>query len=111
MQMMTYRQGDVKLIEVSDIDTSNFIEVPREDNAIVLAHGEVTGHKHQIRPEYCDDGLFVTDPANNNRYLKLAVEGFLTHEEHLPIKIKPNKLYRVLTQVEYEAGELVPVVD
>ena len=41
------RQGDVSLIQVSAIP-SNAVEIKTEQNRVVLAYGEVTGHAHAI---------------------------------------------------------------
>lgn len=44
------RQGDILLIRLSTkVDTDGLSVIPREgDGAVVLAHGEVTGHRHRF---------------------------------------------------------------
>ena len=95
--MTMYRQGDVLLIRVDDIDTT----APQQrDTAgrIVLAYGEVTGHAHAIH----DHGvtLYGTDLAE--RFLEVLTEGgaILSHEEHGPIQL-PEGNYRVVRQREW----------
>lgn len=39
------RQGDV-LIWSDGKPIAASVEIPREEGAVILAHGEVTGHKH-----------------------------------------------------------------
>lgn len=48
--MTMYRQGDVLLIEVKDLP-SGATTVPIDDDGIVLALGEATGHKHLVVSE------------------------------------------------------------
>ena len=90
-----YRQGDVLLLEVDFIPTSN-----REDdsNGILLAFGEKTGHKHILK------GHFVTafkEIYGPNRYVHVGDRALLVHEEHLPFLIQAGN-YRVVQQRFYK---------
>jgi hypothetical protein len=98
-----YRQGDVLIIPISQIP-ENAIEEKREKR-IVLAYGEVTGHAHAIHKLSAK-----TFAANDNRYLRLAEDSLLIHEEHDPIKL-PSGDYKVLIQKEYTPEEIRNVAD
>lgn len=96
-----YRQGDVLLVPV------NKDEVRREDmelwprakgQGVILASGEATGHHHRVREpfvaEYRDEGA---------RFLFVGSHGgTITHEEHDPIALPPNTVFRIVQQREYE---------
>ena len=97
--MKQYRHGDLLIVAVD--------EIPIEADAkagLVLAYGEVTGHKHQL-----DIGeLFET--KNGELYLKLNKFGHLTHEEHEKIDL-PKGNYRVIRQREYFPERIRQVAD
>jgi len=91
-----YRQGDVLLIAVDDIDTTARQKRDAK-HRIVLAYGEVTGHAHAIHDKAAT--LYGTDLEN--RFLDVLAEGGVTlsHEEHAPIHL-PHGAYRVVRQRE-----------
>src|SRR3989344_4173573 len=70
-----YRQGDVLLVEI-DVPNAKLEEVKE----LVVAEGEVTGHKHVLRgnlwTNHKDKVVVVNEPA------------FLSHEQHGPIKVE-----------------------
>ncbi len=133
-----YRQGDVLIIRISDgkdqrkeVDMSKCMEVPREDGAVVLAHGEVTGHAHRIMDPGChlyvDEGNRLTGEDAMGIVTRLGggavglpepdrllvVEGapvVLKHEEHSPIELAPGQ-YVVRRQREYDPEALRAVED
>lgn len=76
------RQGDVFVEhKPKPISTEGFVEIPREDGGVVLAHGEMTGHKHQLRePGICQ----LRNEATGERFVVVDVAGLLEHEEHVP---------------------------
>jgi hypothetical protein len=87
----TIRQGDVLLIPIDPIsDTQNKL-----DN-LILAHGEVTGHAHQIREGKAE--LFERD---GTLYLRvLSNYAVLSHEEHHALKIAHGS-WMIRIQREY----------
>lgn len=100
-----FRQGDVLLVPV------NRDEVPDRKNmqlrrrmkgqGVILAAGEATGHHHRVREpfvaEYHDGGA---------RFLFVGSHGgTVTHEEHDPIALPPNTVFKIVQQREY-----VPVI-
>lgn len=104
--MRQYRQGDVLLVEVAKADGS---EVSRERGNIVLAHGEVTGHAHEIAAP----GATLTRTPDGKRYLAVLAEAgvSLVHQEHGMLTIEPG-VYEVRRQREWTAeDEVAQVVD
>lgn len=95
-----YRQGDVLLIETNEVIPSDAVEVPREGGAVVLAQGEVTGHRHAIA-----DQAAVLLSFGAERWLRAPVPVVLRHEEHARIEL-PAATYRVILQREYVPNEL-----
>jgi hypothetical protein len=100
-----FRQGDVLVIEVDGIP-SGAVPVSRAAGELVLAHGEVTGHRHAITDPRAEllssrDDLFL-------RVLGSAV--VLTHQEHDPIAVPPGS-YQVIRQREYAPAAPRSVAD
>lgn len=103
------RQGDVLIERREGAEiTPAHKEMPREQGGVVLAHGEVTGHKHQLRdPGVCQ----LRNESTGERLLVVDVAGLLEHEEHVPpIPVAPGA-YEVVQQCEWdwyeEAGRVV----
>ena len=102
--MSIYRQGDVLVRKVRAIP-AKASEAPREGGQIVLAHGEVTGHKHAISSEHAT--LYVEGLL---RYLRVVKPVALHHEEHTEIKLPPGK-YQIVIQREYTPAAIRNVAD
>jgi hypothetical protein len=110
-----FRQGDVLLVPASTRELpANLQPLPRDARGrLVLALGEATGHAHAVSAR---DAELLADPAEvDRRFLRIANEAMLTHEEHAPIPLPPG-LYRVVQQREFvpgsfEAGWFRPVAD
>jgi hypothetical protein len=99
---LSFRQGDVLLVEVDEIPEAATAE-PRSGR-IVLAEGEATGHAHAIRER--DARTFT---YGDERYLLTRSKAQLVHEEHATIEV-PSGAWRVVIQREYEPapGNLRP---
>ena len=94
-----YRQGDVLLIAVDAIP-GRAVPVPRDQGEVVLAYGEVTGHRHAIAEPHAEL-LALPDQEVERRFLRIAGdEARLRHEEHDTITVPPGT-YRVIRQREY----------
>jgi hypothetical protein len=94
-----YRQGDVLLIAVDAIP-GGAVPVPRDQGEIVLAYGEVTGHRHAIT-EPRAELLALPDQEIEHRFLRIVgVQAPLRHEEHDTITVPPGS-YQVIQQREY----------
>lgn len=103
---MMYRQGDVFVKKIGEVDLTNAKEVERENGAIVLAHGEATGHRHAIKSPHAN--LF--DIGGNERVLIVKREVKLEHEEHKTIPFPPG-IYKVKRQREYHPEKIRYVAD
>lgn len=99
MRTDQYRQGDVLIVAVDTIPSDAAV-VPRDEDAVVLAYGEITGHRHAIAEAHADL-LAVPGDDIERRFLRIVGEpARLVHEEHDPITL-PAGCYRVLAQREY----------
>ena len=98
-----YRQGDVLVIAVSSLPKTAVLQ----QGPVILAHGEVTGHAHQI---HSGASLYL-DPETQATYVEIAEAlAELRHEEHATIPL-PNGVYRVIRQREYSPTEIRNVQD
>ncbi len=89
------------------IDLTKLTAVPREGGAIVLAHGEVTGHSHRIPHR---SAKLYRDEADA-RFLRATAPVILRHEEHAPVQL-PTGDYRIVIQrVWTDEDEAVNVQD
>jgi hypothetical protein len=98
--MLQYRQGDVLLLKLDVIPSDLGDPARRENDRVILAHGEVTGHAHAIASPFAT--LFETH--DGDRYLRVDARCDLTHEEHGRVPIEPG-MYRVIRQREYSPSE------
>lgn len=84
------RQGDVLLKPIQSIRGK---QLPH----VVLAEGEITGHKHQI-----SEGTAELYQKDLTLYLRVVSDvAVLSHEEHQPVKI-PQGDWAIHIQREYE---------
>ena len=104
-----YRQGDILIKSVDELDTTNLIELKRDkQDRIVLAYGEVTGHAHAIKNK---NSVLMQDKKTNKIYLMILSNTVdLIHEEHATIKL-PMGNYEVKRQREYTPERIVYVKD
>ena len=99
-------QGDVSIIKIDKIDKklSKFPE-----KGIIVAEGEITGHKHTLVANPKSDIQFGQD--ENGFYLKVNKgTATLTHQEHKEITI-PQGLYFIGSQYEYDELKERKVMD
>lgn len=96
------RQGDVLVMQIDARPQGDWKRLRRsKDKAVVLANGEVTGHRHVVR----DPGVCMLRAEGiGDRVMTVAREALLTHEEHSPISI-PKGEHIVRIQREW-AGEI-----
>lgn len=100
--MKWIRHGDVILEKVNDIPKGKKKEV----KSIVLAEGEVTGHKHILSGEQ----ILVTE-NKDSRFIETLSDTKLVHEEHNTLDI-PKGQYKVYIQREVDlANEVRQVMD
>jgi hypothetical protein len=105
---MMYRQGDVVSKKIEQLDESE-IEILKRDEQqrIVLAYGEVTGHAHAIKSKSAN--LFKAKNLDKF-FLIVSGEVDLSHEEHSTIKIPEGK-YEIKRQREYRPAGIIQVAD
>lgn len=104
IEKVNYRQGDVILKKEVDIDLS--ASTPTSTEMVVLAEGEMTGHRHVI-PQGAHLFKF-----NDEMYAKI-VEPFATlrHEEHGPINLPGEKTFEIVIKREYFRDQERKVID
>ena len=99
---MLFRHGDVLIQKVASI--------PKEAKRLkhrTLAHGELTGHSHQIKER---DAVALWQ-ADRELFLEVeARQATVVHQEHAAIEI-PQGVYRVWRQREYTPERIVVVRD
>jgi uncharacterized protein YjhX (UPF0386 family) len=98
-----FRQGDV-LIQESD--TLPEKSTKQKTGRVILAHGEVTGHAHEIE---CDSADAWKD-GDETVAVEVKKKTAIKHQEHAPIPIKP-KIYKIRRQCEYSPTAMRPVAD
>lgn len=105
MKSQLFRQGDVLLVRTDELP-ANAEKMAPDDQRVVLAYGEVTGHAHAIAVSQAS--LFID---GDQRYLKVVESGAdLVHEEHSTIHLAPG-IYRVVQQREYIPNSSRTVLD
>lgn len=108
MATKLYAQGDIILERVEDVEPNGLLPGDA-DGAVVLARGELTGHRHAFRGEgvtlFRDEALARGVPRD--LYIgHIRISGpsaGLRHEEHATITL-PAGTYRVRRQQEWESG-------
>lgn len=110
-----FAQSDILLERVTDIGMPTDTIAPGPDGAIVVADGELTGHRHAFYDTvamFRDDALARDIPSN--LYIgHIAVTGDtadLVHPEHSTITL-PRGTYRARRQRQLEPMDIQPVAD
>jgi hypothetical protein len=110
-----YAQGDLLIERVADVEPSGAMIAPDATGALVLAEGELTGHRHAIFDRvtmFRDDALAREIPAG--LYVGHVKVGgtpvTVRHQEHAPIALGEGT-YRVRRQRELEPRDAVLVAD
>lgn len=101
-------QGDVGLRRVDALPEG--AELTTKNDRLVLAYGEVTGHKHQFNDQAVQ--VFAAKVGNEIKmFVHLPAPAALYHEEHSPIAFQEGT-YEVINQEEYTyEGEFRRVAD
>lgn len=100
------RQGDVFIEQVDTLEEFG-VNVPRDGNAIVLAHGETSGHRHQLTAKGAKlfargSSRMLEIGANGGAILAVATDRGekLIPERHEPVKL-PRGRFTVTVQLEW----------
>ena len=110
-----YAQGDIVLEQVEDQPPSGRLVARDPDGAVVLARGEVTGHRHAFYQGgvvmFRDDALARDMPPELYvGHIRIKSDSAqLQHEEHAAITL-PRGTYRVRRQREFDGLETARVV-
>lgn len=116
MKKTYFAQGDILLERVADVASASAPINVDPDGAVVLARGEVTGHRHAFyggAMMFRDDALARgVPPELYLGHVKIADKdgAELKHEEHDTIKL-PKGTYRVRRQREWTAEQARVVAD
>ena len=102
---MQVRQGDILIERVAGLPEGGTVAVPvlhHGARALIVAHGEATGHAHWLAAE---DGAALlrgteADPTMLG-WLRLEHGGLLCHDEHAPVKLASG-CYRIVQQRRYD---------
>jgi len=109
------RQGDVLIIERSNVDMKKLkAEKPIQQNEVVLAEGEATGHAHRVTAQPKNGvsiATFMMDQVLMLHVPKAIGKVSVTHEEHDPHELEADKVYEIRRQREYRGGEVRRVMD
>lgn len=88
----------------------------RENGRIILAHGELTGHCHEVVldvPSPTIDPLQFFEEPDGTRVLLVLEPGVLTHQEHDHFRLAPDgrveKIQRVTGEILQSAAFPCPV--
>ena len=96
-----FRQGDVMIEKVDSIPSASI----KENGRVILAHGEVTGHAHEI-----DQSEGEAWRSGEALFVKTKKKTAVTHQEHNPIPLDRGS-YKVTRQEEYSPEEIINVAD
>lgn len=112
MTQKVLRQGDVLLVPTTQRPSAKAKSI-NERGRIILAHGEVTGHQHEVI------GIDNADPVpamelfeepDGTRLLVISQPSELRHDEHGRIPLAPGG-YTVIRQSEYDPIAVRQVAD
>jgi hypothetical protein len=110
-----YAQGDLLIERVDDLEPSGTILSSDASGALVLAEGELTGHRHAIfeRATMFRDDALARDVPGGLYIGHVKVDGggaTIRHQEHAPVALGEGT-YRVRRQRELEPKDAVIVAD
>ena len=89
-----YRHGDLLIRRIESLP-----QRLTRLNTRTLAQGEVTGHQHRLISQTAQ--VFISNDANQQKYLSVVEPTQLVHEEHKPITIEEGA-YVVIQEREFD---------
>lgn len=110
MRKVMFRQGDVLIFWIDGRKSGAAEELPPGDqNGVVLALGEQTGHRHIL---YGPGNKLFARSGSIDRILNVSAKSFLRHEEHGPIALPAgNFVVRIQREYDWAAESSRMVVD
>lgn len=97
------RQGDVLIVKSRIPKGAK--EVQRDNGAVVLAYGEVTGHSHHIT----DAGATLLE-HEGRRFLRVDGSATIRHQEHDALKVSESES-EIIQQCEWTSEGIEAVRD
>jgi hypothetical protein len=97
-----FRQGDVLIESVTGLPD----DAKKVSGRVILAHGEATGHAHEIDEDSAE--AWKRDAQTVAVRVKKLTE--VKHQEHAPIPVKRGN-YRITRQREYSPEAIRNVAD
>lgn len=115
-----FRQGDVLIERVENVPSEK-LKAQTENGRVILAHGEVTGHAHEIEEPKAASIAPLSNPfvlasdlqdaaAMTRHFLRLKKGSAVKHQEHSRIPLKRGG-HRVTRQREYSPEAIRNVAD
>lgn len=99
-----YRQGDVLIERIDRVPDD--VQKQKAGERVILAHGEATGHAHEIDSSAAD--AWKSGDQTVAIKTKRAVQ--VTHQEHAPIPLQPG-IHKITRQREYSPEAIRNVAD
>lgn len=93
------RQGDVLLHPIAKMPNGATVH-PTEDNRVVLAHGEVTGHSHDVA-DASAAVLYDATEFDGTAVLDVTTDTVIVHQEHDQVPLYAKSLYEVRRAEEW----------
>jgi hypothetical protein len=94
------RQGDLLFVPLEKPPAWARLECRKPEPGGVIAHGEASGHHHRVAMV---EDAEVFDLGFENVFVRVGPNGVsIIHEEHGPVKLAPNTVYRVHRAREFD---------
>jgi hypothetical protein len=93
-----YRQGDLLVERVPSKKVSG--KDASENGRLILAHGEATGHAHEVISDSATLIRKEDEKAVGDLLLSVRSDAEIVHQEHAPISLMRGS-YRITRQMEY----------
>ena len=107
MRGKQFRQGDILFVKINEDATGD--EVPRDNqNRVVVAEGEATGHCHAIHEDAVE--MFRDQKLDRAWVVVKEATADVVHEEHDTITLDEGT-WRIVYQRQYVRGQVRRVLD
>jgi hypothetical protein len=95
--MFIARHGDLLIRQINELPKGL-----KEVKTNIVAEGEFTGHNHTVIVE--DDTIAVFSDNSGKKYIGLAKDAKISHQEHKTLEI-PCGYYEVIIEQEFDPFE------
>ncbi|MEG3350392.1 hypothetical protein [Novacetimonas sp. GS1] len=107
-KMFLAAQGDILIQQVEHLPDA-LVDVAPENNRLIVAYGEATGHHHSF-DAHSGMTLFREDGTSNGLFGVATTPVALEHQEHSTITLPPGK-FRFIQQRTMHSGIVQRVAD